>query len=149
MDTNETGDSAERRPHLRLASAVMFVAELDRSVTFYRELLGLDVTVRGDEAALLASPDGYQLYLRRIGGRAEHPSGPIGIQYLIWTAENEDDLQRCERVLRAQSAHVSRSTVDGFTMVEGRGPDGVPVIVTYPGPEQAPRHEILARIYSW
>jgi catechol 2,3-dioxygenase-like lactoylglutathione lyase family enzyme len=149
MDPTETGDSAEHRPHLRLASAVMFVADLDRSVAFYRELLGLDVTVRGGEAALLASADGYQLYLRRIGPRAEHPSGPIGVQYVIWTAENEDDLQRCERVMKAQSAHVRSSTVDGFTMVEGRGPDGVPVVVTYPGPEQVPRHEILERIYAW
>jgi catechol 2,3-dioxygenase-like lactoylglutathione lyase family enzyme len=149
VDTNEQGRSAKRGPRLRLASAVMFVAELERSVTFYRELLGLDVTVHGDDAALLAHPDGYQLYLRRIGHRAAHPTGPIGIQYLIWTAQNEGDLERCERVLKAQSPNVTRSTTDGFTVIEGRGPDDVPVIVTYPGPDQAPRHEILERIYHW
>jgi catechol 2,3-dioxygenase-like lactoylglutathione lyase family enzyme len=148
MDTNENDPSAGGAHRLKLASAVMFVADLERSVSFYRELLGLDVTVHDEEAALLAG-DGYQLYLREIGPRAEHPNGPIGIQYLIWTAENEGDLERCEQVLRAQNENVTRSTTDGFTMVEGRGPDGVPIIVTFPGPDQAPRHEILQRIYTY
>lgn len=51
----------ERSPRLRLASAVMFVHSLDRSVAFYRELLALDVTVADSTAALLVSPDGFQL----------------------------------------------------------------------------------------
>jgi len=149
MNANEMADDAARRPHLTLASAVMFVADLNRSVVFYQELLGLEVTTRDDEAALLVSPDGYQLYLRSAGKRALHSCGAIGIQYLVWTAEDETDLQRCERVLKAQSSQVTSTTVDGFRMVEGRGPDNVPVVVTYPGPDQAPRHEILQRIYAW
>lgn len=127
----------------------MFVADLDRSVAFYEELLGLEATHRDDEAALLVNPDGYHLYLRSMGKRAQHPLGFIGIQYLVWTAEDEEDLERCEQVLKAQSSQVTRTTVDGFTMVEGRGPDGVPVVVTFPSPDQALRHEILQRIYAW
>ncbi|MEO6533385.1 MAG: VOC family protein [Pseudolysinimonas sp.] len=127
----------------------MFVAELDRSVAFYQELLGLEATSRDGEAALLVSPDGYQLYLRSMGDRAPHFHANIGFQYLIWTAENEEDLQRCERVLRAQWPGVTSTTVDGFRMVEGRGPDGMPVVVTFPGLDKAPRHEILKRIYVW
>lgn len=61
MNANETTENTKPRPHLRLASAVMFVADLDRSVVFYQELLGLDVTVQTVDAALLVSPDGYQL----------------------------------------------------------------------------------------
>ncbi|WP_370287839.1 VOC family protein [Cryobacterium sp. TMT1-19] len=41
---------------MRLSSAVMFVRELDRSVLFYKKLLGFDVTVRNNSAALLAAP---------------------------------------------------------------------------------------------
>ena len=149
MNANETADIPARRPRLMLASAVMFVADLDRSVVFYQELLGLESTSRSDEAALLVSPDGYQLYLRSVGKRAQHFTGAVGIQYLVWTAESEEDLQRCERVLKAQSPRVTNSTVDGFRMVEGRGPDDVPVVVTFPGPDQAPRQEILQRIYAW
>lgn len=149
MDANDPTGTTEQRPRLRLASAVMFVADLARSVVFYQELLGLDVTVHGEDAALLASPEGYQLYLRSMGKRVKHPVGAIGIQYIVWTAESKEDLQRCEQVLKAQSPHVTSQTVDGFTMVQGRGPDDVPVVVTYPGPDQAPRHEILQRIYAW
>ncbi|MBT1002869.1 hypothetical protein KIH31_09645 [Paenarthrobacter sp. DKR-5] len=134
---------------MQLASAVMFVAELDRSVAFYREFLRWDVTIHDESAALLVGPDGYQLYLRSMGERAEHPLGNIGIQYLIWTARDEAELDRCEHALRKHSSRVSRRTVEGFTLVEGHGPDDVPVIVTYPGPAQAPRHEILQRIYQW
>lgn len=149
MQANENVDQVPRRPRLTLASAVMFVADLDQSVRFYQELLGLDVTVRDEDAALLVNPDGYQLYLRSMGNRVQHPLGAIGIQYLIWTAESEEDLERCEQVLKAQSSQVTRTSVDGFTMLEGRGPDSVPVVVTYPGPHQAPRHEIVQRIYAW
>jgi len=127
----------------------MFVHDLDRSVTFYQEPLALDVAVREGTAALLVSPDGFQLYLRSMGVDAAHPLGNVGVQYVVWTAEGEEDLERCERVRRSQSAHVSRQTIDGFTMVEGRGPDNVPVVVTFPGPDQAPRHQILQRIYQW
>nr|WP_233194010.1 MULTISPECIES: hypothetical protein [unclassified Cryobacterium] len=116
---------------------------------FYKKLLGFDVTVRNNSAALLVGADDGELNLREIGARAEHPLGPVGIQYLIWTAEDEEELRRCERVLRAQSPHVTSQTIDGFRMVEGRGPDDVPIVVTYPGPEQAPRHEIVQRIYEW
>ena len=112
MNASEPVDNRAQRPHLTLASAVMFVADLERSVVFYQELLGFETTARTEEAALLVSPVGYQLYLRSMGKRAQHPIGAIGIQYLVWTAESEDDLQRCERVLKAQSPQVT-STVHG------------------------------------
>ena len=147
---DETAHSGQGRGHpLQLSSAVMFVAELERSVVFYQELLGWDVTVHNESVALLVSPDGYQLYLRARGNRAQHPIGHIGVQYLIWTARDEEDLDRCEQILRKLSTQVNRQTIDGFTLLEGQGPDRVPVMVTYPGPAQAPRHEIVQRIYGW
>jgi len=151
-DAGSAGSGADPRrapPRLRMSSAVMFVQELDRSLTFYQELLGLKVALRDEPAALLVSPEGFQLYLRSMGPGAQHPLGFVGIQYVVWTADGEEDLQRCERVLRRHSALVGTQTVDGFTWVEGRGPDDVPVVVTYPGPDRAPRHHILQRIYQW
>jgi catechol 2,3-dioxygenase-like lactoylglutathione lyase family enzyme len=134
---------------LRLASAVMFVRELDRSVVFYEELLGWHVSVSDESVALLVGPEGFQLYLRAMGSHASHPLGFVGIQYLSWTASDEADLRRCEDVLRRESSRVSRTAGDGFILIEGHGPDGVPVMVTYPGPDQVPRKEILRRIYEW
>jgi catechol 2,3-dioxygenase-like lactoylglutathione lyase family enzyme len=134
---------------LRLASAVMFVTELERSVGFYQELLGWDVTLRDDAVALLVSRDGFQLYLRSRPTNTQHPLGQVGIQYLMWTAPDEDELHRCERVLQAQATRVTTRTEDGLTVVEGRDLDDVPILVAFPGPGQAPRQEIMQRIYQW
>jgi hypothetical protein len=141
--------ATERPARLSLASAVMFVADLDRAVAFYVELLAWTIAVRDLDAALLTCPDGFQLYLRRRGPRAPHGISHIGVQYLIWTAPSESDLDRCERVLRRQSGQVTRSTRDGFTLIEGRGPDNCPILIAYPGPQDAPRHRVMQRIYRW
>lgn len=139
--------SADRGP--RLASVVVFVRDLDASADFYRELLLMTETVRTTTAALLVGARGAQLYLRVMGAGGEHPLGAIGVQYVIWTADGRDDLERCERVLRQRSAHLSSRETDGVTMVEGRDPDGLPVVITHPGPEGSARDEIMARIYAW
>jgi catechol 2,3-dioxygenase-like lactoylglutathione lyase family enzyme len=66
----------------RIGSAVMFVQDLDRSVTFYREVLALEVRDRTDTAALLEG-DGSQLILRSMGSGATHPLGAVGVQLAI------------------------------------------------------------------
>src|ERR1700758_4761801 len=89
----------------RIGSVVIFVQNLDRSVNFYREVLALDVVDRSPTAALLLSSDGCQLILRAMGGNVVHTLGAVGVQYVIWTAADEKDLDRCERVLKEFSAH--------------------------------------------
>jgi len=133
----------------RLDSVVMFVHELDRSVSFYVEVLGLQVADRSSTAALLLSAHGSQLILRAIGTRAAHALGSVGVQYVIWTAAGKDDLARCEQALKARSAHTETRTCEEVTAVEGRDPDGLTVIVAYPGPDQVPLHELPVRIYGW
>lgn len=134
---------------MRLSSAVMFVSDLDTSVAFYCDLLQLAVSVRNETAALLVGPQKNQLYLRGMGHRAEHPLGAIGIHYLIWSADDVADLDRCESALRHQSDHVTRDHRDGFDVVEGPGPDRVPIMIVYPGPDALARDQIIPRIYSW
>jgi catechol 2,3-dioxygenase-like lactoylglutathione lyase family enzyme len=133
----------------RLASAVMFVTDLDASIHFYSELLRLELTLQTTTAALLVSPDGFQLYLRSMGPHAHHALGGIGVQYVIWTAVDDKDLSRCEHVLRTAGAHIHTDTHGGFTWVEGRDPNHVPVVITFPGPDQMARDDIRTRIYEW
>ena len=133
----------------RLGSVVMFVQQLDRSVAFYTELLGLEVTDRDATAALLLSASGSQLILRSMGANAPRPLGAVGVQYVIWTAAGEDDLGRCERVLRQHGSYRETRTFEGATAVEGRDPDDVVVMITYPGPDQLPEHHLPLRIYGW
>lgn len=134
----------------RLASVVVFVRDLDLAVDFYRELLLMRVAVRTTSAALLVGAADGQLYLRVMGSAGEHPLGAIGVQYVIWTADSPDDLRRCERMLKERSVHISsKETADGVTVVEGRDPDGLPLVIAHPGPQGAARQEIMARIYAW
>jgi catechol 2,3-dioxygenase-like lactoylglutathione lyase family enzyme len=134
---------------VKLASVVLFVADIPRSIEYYRELLKFGVSIRNDSAALLVGADGQQVYLRAVGERATHSIGGIGPQYVLWSAASEPEFARCETFLRRQSTHVTTTTVDGFRMVEGRDPDDIPVVISFPGPDELARSEIVARIYDW
>ncbi len=133
----------------RVDSVVIFVHDLNRSVSFYTDVLALAVTDRSASAALLTSAGGTQLILRAIGSNAAHPLGSVGVQYVIWTASGKDDLDRCEQALKRRSAYTETRSTEQATAVEGRDPDDIVVMITYPGPDQAPLHELPVRIYGW
>ncbi|MBH0054283.1 hypothetical protein I6E74_08895 [Salinibacterium sp. SWN139] len=134
---------------MRLTSAVTFVSDLDRSVTFYCDLLGLTCSILDESAALLVGPENYELYLRGKHAQPSRVLGSVGIQYLIWSAESLEEFERCEEALRRESVHVRRERLDDFEVVEGRDPDHLPVMVVFPGPDESVRHAIIPRIYSW
>jgi catechol 2,3-dioxygenase-like lactoylglutathione lyase family enzyme len=133
----------------RLGSAVMFVQDLDRSVSFYTDLLALEVADSSPTAALLISGDGSQLILRAMGSNATHALGGVGVQYVVWTADGKEGLDRAERVLRERSAYRETRSTGGVAAVEGHDPDDITVVMTYPGPDQMPLHELPVRIYGW
>ena len=133
----------------RLGSVVMFVQDLDRSVAFYADVLALEVADRTPTAALLHSAGGTGLILRAMGSAAPHPLGSVGVQYVVWAAAGEKDLIRAEGALTARGAHRETRSHDDVRLVEGRDPDGIPVMICYPGPDQRPVHELPARIYGW
>ncbi|WP_406447496.1 VOC family protein [Streptomyces sp. NBC_01613] len=145
-DSESAGGGPDTRGP-RLASVVVFVHDHDASADFYKELLNMEVRVRTATAALLVGHNGFQVYLRAVGPRAPHPVGHVGAQYVIWTADGPDDFQRCERVLRARSGDVYMREAEGFTLLEGKDPSGLPVLVAYPGPDEVTRLEIIARYY--
>lgn len=133
----------------RLGSVVTFVQQLDRSVAFYTELLGLVVADRDATAALLMSAGGSQLILRQMGGNVTRPLGGVGVQYVVWTMAGPDELDRCEQVLRQRRAYRDRRAFEGTAAVEGRDPDDIVVIMTYPGPDEIREHRLPLRIYGW
>jgi catechol 2,3-dioxygenase-like lactoylglutathione lyase family enzyme len=133
----------------RLGSVVMFVQDLDRSVSFYRDVLALEVKDRTATAALLVSGERSQLILRSMGSGATHPLGAVGVQYVIWTAADGADLDRCERALKDLSAYRDSRVSGHVRAIEGRDPDDIVVMVVYPGPDQLPNDELPVRIYGW
>jgi hypothetical protein len=73
----------------------------------------------------------------------------VGVQYVVWTVAGKDDLDRCERALRDRGAYRETRSDEGVTVVEGRDPDDLRVVLDYPGPDQAPLHKLPAQIYGW
>jgi CBS domain-containing protein len=123
---------------IRPGSVVVFVSDLTRSLAFYQPLLGYTLTASDVATALLTGPDGSQLYLRQVidnGSTERHESG-IGLQYVAWTSDGPRDLDRCSQALTEHGAYIRRDTSDGVDVLEGRDPDGLPVLITYPGPDQ-------------
>jgi catechol 2,3-dioxygenase-like lactoylglutathione lyase family enzyme len=133
----------------RVDSVVIFVHDLQRSVSFYQQVLALEVIDHSTTAALLTSSGGTQLILRAVGSNAAHPLGSVGVQYVIWTASDRADLDRCEQALKRRSAHRETRVSEQATAVEGRDPDDITVMIAYPGPDKAPLHELPTRIYGW
>ena len=133
----------------QLSSAVMFVQDLNRSVSFYTGVLALEVSDRAPTAALLTSEGGSQLVLRAIGGHGNRALGGLGVQYLVWTVTGDAALDRCEQALKDRSALVEKRADDEGTALEGRDPDGMVLMVTSTGPDHLPLHKLPSRIYSW
>lgn len=135
----------------RLAVVVVFVRDLDESASFYCGLLRLSVVSRESTALVLAGAAGRgALVLRAIGPRGEHALGAVGVQYSCWLASDLEDLRRCERYLDERSALVESTTADDRTVVEGRDPDGLPVMVMHsPGGGVDLSGEIMRRVYAW
>jgi catechol 2,3-dioxygenase-like lactoylglutathione lyase family enzyme len=133
---------------VRLRAAVMFVRDLETSVAFYRELLDLEVVDTSPTAALLGSADGSQLALRAFGGNAERSLASIGVQYLSWSTASLADLDRRAEILRRHSAYRETRTDQGITVVEGRDPDDVPIMVVY-AEGNKPMRKLSSRVYAW
>lgn len=135
--------------NVRLSAAVVFVRNLERSVTFYTEVLDLAVIDRSPTAVLLGADGGPQLVLRAFGENATHPLGSLGVQYLIWMTENRDDLDRRAAMLQQRSAYRERHTYGDAVTVEGRDPDDLVVMIGYRPPGQPALRELPARVYAW
>jgi hypothetical protein len=131
----------------KLDGAVVDVSDLARSLSFYQPLLRHPITARDASAAVLTGPNGSQLYLREVGDRSTRRDG-YGVQWVAWTAGGLHDLDRCTDLLKERGAYVSRDTTKGITLLEGRDPDGLPVLLVYPGAEHASRDFIHARIHQ-
>lgn len=133
----------------QLSSAVMFVQDLNRSISFYTDVLGLEVSDRATTAALLTSESGSQLVLRAIGGHGNRALGGLGVQYLVWTVTGEAALGRCEQALTNRSALVERREGSEGAAVEGHDPDGIVVLIVSAGADHKPLQKLPSRIYSW
>jgi catechol 2,3-dioxygenase-like lactoylglutathione lyase family enzyme len=129
-----------------VASTVIRVGDLVRSVNFYRDVFSCRVAVRQPDTALLLTPDGFQIYLHSAGPSRRPRLAPIGIQHLMWATDSQAELERITTRLRAHDPSTYTYTENGVTFVEGCDPDHGRVIVAYPSPSRLPRELIASRL---
>jgi catechol 2,3-dioxygenase-like lactoylglutathione lyase family enzyme len=129
----------------RIASCLMRVSDLDRSVNFYRDVFQCHVAIHEPDAALLLTPDGFQIYLRTHEASRTDGITEIGVEQIIWSADSEEELQRIEQRLRIYYPSTYSNTLGGISFVDGVDPDDIRVLITYPTPQQLPREVIDRR----
>jgi len=121
-------------PPWAIRSTLVAVADLDRSVAFYRELGPFDEIAREDAVAVLgdATPASIVLILREAGGihNVRHGQLSLGLRSLTFNVGSFSTLDRIESVLRVRDRFTSRHHVaDGATeFLRGRDPDNLPLV---------------------
>jgi catechol-2,3-dioxygenase len=115
---------------VRLNHAVLFIADLNRSLRFYTEVFGMDVITRESrmKAAFLRLPrsgNHHDLGLFEVG-TAGGPKrrGAIGLYHLAWQLDTIDELAEARLKLLDVSAYSGESSHGATKSVYGADPDG-------------------------
>jgi len=121
-------------PPWAIRSTLVAVADLDRSIAFYRELGRFDEIVREDAVAVLGdgSPESIALILRETRGvhHARHGQQSLGLRSITFSVGTLAELDRIESVLRGRDLFTSRRQIfDGASeLLRGRDPDNLPLV---------------------
>ncbi|HVM08595.1 MAG TPA: VOC family protein [Acidimicrobiales bacterium] len=137
----------------RLNHAVLYVSDVDRSVSFYNRIFGFEpipgmAELRG--AAFLKAPgstNDHDLGLFEIGPGAG-PSGAgrstVGLYHLAWEVDTLADLERIAGLLAADGALGGASDHGTTKSLYGRDPDGLEFEVVWIVPAALLDDEALA-----
>ncbi len=114
---------------VRLNHAVLFVSDLDRSVTFYERTFGMVVMAREPRAnaAFLRLPrsgNHHDLGLFGVGAQPRRPRGSIGLYHLAWQVDTIDELVEARRTLLELGALSGESSHGATKSLYGQDPDG-------------------------
>jgi catechol 2,3-dioxygenase len=117
---------------MNFQGVVMNVGDLDRSMDFYREVLGFTVVSREEELAALSAPGEDRtevIILRAIGSSPAAGARHIGLRGFLLEVESSDQLETIARNLDSRKLLVSRRDHPKWMAVVGHDPDWVAVVV--------------------
>lgn len=114
---------------VRLNHAVLFVADLERSVAFYEEAFGMKVMAREPRAnaAFLRLPrsgNHHDLGLFGVGAQPPRPRGGLGLYHLAWQVDTIEELEEARLTLVNLDAYTGESSHGATKSVYGKDPDG-------------------------
>ena len=117
---------------MNFQSVVVNVADLDRSVEFYRDVFGFALLSRKDQLAAVYAEgnDRTQVIVFRSLGPTGHVGGArhVGIRALILEVDTLDELERIAVELEKRDSLVARHGGDTWTAAFGRDPDRFAVV---------------------
>jgi catechol-2,3-dioxygenase len=119
-------------PIFRLNHAVLYVRDLERSVTFYRDVLGFrTVMTMGGAAAFIQAPgstNDHDLGLFQIGpaaGSSEAGRRTVGLYHLAWEIDTLGEMERLAGRLAEAGAMVGASDHGTTKSLYAKDPDGL------------------------
>ena len=119
---------------MNFQGVVMNVADLNRSIDFYREVLDFTLLSQKEQLAAVSAPgsDPTQVIVFRALGRSVvGGAGRLGLRAFILEVESGDQLERIATELESRRVLISRRDHSDWTAVVGRDPDGVAVVVAW------------------
>src|SRR5215208_749364 len=128
-------------PITRLNHAVLYVRDVERSVVFYRDVLGftpINMTPDGFKGAAFlrapASTNDHDLGLFEVGAQAG-PSGAgrstVGLYHLAWEVETLADLAEIAERLQGRGALVGATDHATTKALYAKDPDGIELEVSW------------------
>ncbi|HWJ67183.1 MAG TPA: VOC family protein [Nocardioides sp.] len=114
---------------VRLNHAVLFVSDLERSISFYESAFGMTVMAREPRAnaAFLRLPrsgNHHDLGLFGVGAQPPRPRGGLGLYHLAWQVDTIDELEQARMTLAELGAFTGESSHGATKSVYGADPDG-------------------------
>lgn len=115
---------------VRLNHAVLFVADLERALAFYTEVMGFEIAAReprADAAFLRLSRSGNHHDLGLFGVGAQAPPkvrGGIGLYHLAWQLDTIEELAQARETLAAAGTLGGESSHGATLSLYGADPDG-------------------------
>ena len=115
-------------------SVYLQVGDLERSLSFYRDGLGLEVAWNDDVVAVLrGTPESAAtLALREVSGSTTPGMGQTGVARIGWQVTSTADLDAAEERLTALGVPYRRDDETGVGRVETHDPDGLRVVLFLP-----------------
>jgi catechol 2,3-dioxygenase-like lactoylglutathione lyase family enzyme len=132
-------------------SVAVQVRHLDRSLAFYRDLLGLRLQrLEGQMAQLHGHGDTAPwLVLLEVGGRATRLGGGSGLVRVAWQVAKQADLDLAEQMLKQEGLSYRRRREEGLAIVDTRDPDGTHVLLVWLSPDAVVEDRLPPQLYGW
>jgi catechol 2,3-dioxygenase-like lactoylglutathione lyase family enzyme len=117
---------------MNFQGVLMNVADLSRSIDFYRDVFDFTLLTQNEQLATVSAPESDQpqvIVFRAFGSGRIGGAHTTGLRAFVLEVETADKQERIASELDSRGVLVSRRHHSDWTAVVGRDPDGVAVVV--------------------